>query len=231
MPVRVVRQDPEIRGLFRQRIREKLAREKTQMRERIDESAPSWLAWALKPVAGMLFDGRRHHDGERGRGGENSAGMGLWFWLSKEWIEMDDVVIEPKPEKFAQIDHVLIGPPGVCLVETKNWDGAFKAYRDRWWRKDGNRWVDCGSPIKQNTEHLKLFAEWTRAPEDGRGRLAGIDRRIIYLLGAGIVLLTSFVPLGLPLAVSEQVESLVGNIGFVASQRGDRPRGRSPVNL
>lgn len=32
---------------------------------------------------------------------------------------------EREPEEFIQIDHLLVGPPGVCLVETKSWEGAF----------------------------------------------------------------------------------------------------------
>jgi len=50
MSARVTRQGPAIKELFRQRIREKVAREKAEVKDRIDEAAPSWLAWVLKPV-------------------------------------------------------------------------------------------------------------------------------------------------------------------------------------
>lgn len=39
-------------------------------------------------------------------------------------------------------------------------------------------------------------------------RLAAIDRRLIYLLAAAIVVVTHFVPLGLPIAVSDQVKRI-----------------------
>lgn len=44
------------------------------------------------------------------------------------------------------------------------------------------------------------------------GRLATIDRRLIYLLAAAIVVVTRFIPLGLPIAVSDQVRQTFGAI-------------------
>jgi len=43
-------------------IREKVARDRARVKQRIDEEAPSWLAWALKPVAGLVFDQTRQRD-------------------------------------------------------------------------------------------------------------------------------------------------------------------------
>lgn len=75
---------------------------------------------------------------------------------------INDAVLEPEPDEFVQIDHVLIGPPGIFLVETKAWEGAFLGYRDVWKRKEGNSWVRCESPTKQNLRHKQLFAEWLK---------------------------------------------------------------------
>ncbi len=185
MPARQMRQDQAIKELFRRRIREKVAREKAQMKGRIDEAIPSWISWALKPVADVMFDSQRRRDNAKGQRGEGSAGIGFWLWLGKEWVELDDVVIEPEQGEFAQIDHVLIGPPGVCLVETKTWDGVFTAYRDGWRRKEGNRWVNCESPIRQNQQHLKLFERWARTAVGGR-LPAGADASP-WLFGAVLI--------------------------------------------
>lgn len=73
---------------------------------------------------------------------------------------IDDVVLEPAPDDFIQIDHVLIGPPGIYLIETKAWEGAFSRYEDNWKRKEGNSWVRCESSTKQNLRHKKLFLYW-----------------------------------------------------------------------
>lgn len=69
-------------------------------------------------------------------------------------------MLEPAPDEFIQVDHVLIGPPGIYLIETKAWKGAFSGYRDKWKRKQGNSWVFCKSPTKQNQRHEKPFKKW-----------------------------------------------------------------------
>lgn len=160
MPARVMRQNKEIKELFRQRIQEKIAREKEAMQKRIDEELPSWISWAIKPLAGYAFDSKRRRDSDKGEGGEGQASLNFWLFLSKEWILVNDVVLEPEPEEFIQIDHVLIGPPGIFLVETKAWEGAFLGFKDHWKRKEGNKWVRCESPTKQNLRHLRLFKKW-----------------------------------------------------------------------
>lgn len=162
MSARVVRQNREIKELFRAKIRAKIEREKQEMRARIDEEIPSWIRWALKPLAELSFDARRARDASRGEGGEDAAALRFWLFLSKEWVLVNDVVLEPEPDEFAQIDHVAIGPPGIYLVETKAWEGALMGYRDRWKRKQGSSWVPCVSPTKQNLRHARLFAKWLR---------------------------------------------------------------------
>ncbi len=160
MPARVMRQNEAIKELFRRKIQEKVAREKEKMFRRIDDETPSWIAWALKPVAGISFDMHRCRDNSRGEDGENRAAFNFWLFLSKEWVLVNDVVLEPKPEEFIQLDHVLIGPPGIYLIETKAWEGAFTGYKDNWRRKEGGSWVRCESPTKQNQRHRRLFKHW-----------------------------------------------------------------------
>jgi hypothetical protein len=150
MPARKVKQNQEIKELFRAKILEKIEREKKEMRERINEEVPSWIRWAVKPIAEWSFNARVKRDQERGEDGETNAFLHFWLLLPNSWVVINDAVIEPEPDEFAQIDHVLIGPPGIFLVETKAWKGAFLGYRDVWKRKEGNSWVRCESPTTQN---------------------------------------------------------------------------------
>jgi len=167
VPAKTLAQRGELKELFRQRIRDKVAREKETVKQRIDREVPSWLAWALKPVAGMVFDSTRRRDSEVGQSGENRAWLTLWLWLPKQWVVINDLVLEPEREEFVQIDHVVIGTSGVYLIETKNWDGAFKAYKDNWQRKQGSGWVRCESPTRQNQRHLRLFEKWVESTLPG----------------------------------------------------------------
>lgn len=162
MPARIVKQNREIKELFRTEIREKVERERQEMRQRIDEEIPSWIRWAVKPLAEIRFNAVRARDEARGEGGENSAFLHFWLLLPNSWVVVNDAVLEPEPDEFAQIDHVLIRPPGVFLAETKAWEGAFLGCKDVWKRKEGNSWVRCESPTKQNLRHKRLFAEWLK---------------------------------------------------------------------
>lgn len=51
-----MRQNEALKELFRRKIQEKVARERDKVLKRIDDELPSWIAWALKPVAGISFD-------------------------------------------------------------------------------------------------------------------------------------------------------------------------------
>ena len=134
--------------------------EKDTMKQKVDETVPSFISWAVKPLAGLAFDMKRNSDNSKGERGESKVSLNLRLALSKDWILMNDVTIEPEPEVFAQTDHIVIGPPGMFVIETKAWDGAFTGYKDRWKRKEGNKWIPCHSPTKQNLRHVILIRKW-----------------------------------------------------------------------
>ena len=157
---RLMRQKREIKELFREKIKAKIAREKMNLQQNIEEELPSWISWAVKPLASVAFDWQHYRDCEKGDTGESKAILGFWTLLPKEWVLINDVVLETAPEEFIQVDHLLIGPPGVFIIETKAWEGAFLGYKDKWKRKQGNKWVPCDSPTKQNSRHVKLFKKW-----------------------------------------------------------------------
>lgn len=160
MPARKMSQSKEIRELFYKKIQEKVQREKDRIKGRVEEELPAWAAWVFKPLAGLYHDVQAAKNNNRGEDGETNAFLKLWLFLSKEWVLLNDVVLEPEPDEFAQIDHILVGPPGVFLIETKAWDGAFTGYKDYWKRKQGSGWVRCSSPTKQNKRHFDLFVKW-----------------------------------------------------------------------
>lgn len=160
MVARLVHQDDGIREEFLKRIKAKVQAEREAMKGRLEEVVPSLLATVLKPVFGVAFDISRGIDKFKGNSGEVNVSVKLRLGLSDEWVLMNDVIVEPEPEVFAQTDHVLIGPPGLFIIETKAWQGAFSGYKDYWKRKEGNQWVKCESPTKQNQRHVRLIRKW-----------------------------------------------------------------------
>jgi len=183
LPARVIHESDRMRQLFRERIRQKVGREKERMRQRIDDEAPWWISWAVKPLAAYMFDRERARDAAVGRAGERRASLSFWLLLPPSWVVIHDAVLEPEPEEFIQIDHLLVGPSGVCLVETKSWEGAFLCRGDRWLRKDGGRWVPCKSPTAQSLRHARLFRRWVATTLADRVPAGEWVRPVILLTG------------------------------------------------
>jgi len=57
----------------------------------------------MKPLASYAFDQRHRRDCERGEGGEDWAAFNFWLFLSKEWVLINDVVLETEPEDLYKL--------------------------------------------------------------------------------------------------------------------------------
>jgi hypothetical protein len=70
-----------------------------------------------------------HRAGMRGRGAtEGDATSTLLDQLGPEWRRFDD--IRWPGQSFANIDHVLIGPPGLFVIDTRKWSRSIHLSRD-----------------------------------------------------------------------------------------------------
>lgn len=157
----LIKQDHVLRREFQERINRKVQKNKDQMKNQIDEDVPAFVAWAVKPLAGFLFDREQLKRVEKGDSGEFNVFLHAKFRLSNKWVILNDVVVEPEPDVLTQIDHIIIGPPGLFIIETKAWGGSYKAYRDRWEYRNGKQWFKCSShPTKQNAYHAKAIGKW-----------------------------------------------------------------------
>jgi hypothetical protein len=77
-------------------------------------------------------------------------------------------VLEVRPGEFIQLDHIVICPAGVFVLETKTWSGSIICNHRgcRMWQ--GKHLVQLdGNPISQNERHIKLLYGWmqTAVPE------------------------------------------------------------------
>jgi hypothetical protein len=84
----------------------------------------------------------------------------LLRWLPDSWVVFHNVVVEPQPDDFAQIDLLVVGTAGIFLVETKAWRGSYKGYRDSWQQREGNAWTKVSSPTAQVQRHARMLAWW-----------------------------------------------------------------------
>jgi hypothetical protein len=73
---------------------------------------------------------------ERGAEGERRTAHALAALPPDEWRVFHDIAWPGR--RFANIDHVVIGPPGAFVIDTKNWSGAITVHGGVL-RQDGRR--------------------------------------------------------------------------------------------
>lgn len=134
-------------------------------------------AWVFGAGAVLAFLSIGHflkiRENERERGavaaglkGEVTVTQALHQTLPNDCYILNDVTIR-RGWHSAQIDHVVVTPRGIFLVETKNWRGRITGAEDeRRWRQDkgaGQPPVYLANPIMQNRRHAEIFRHWLRA--------------------------------------------------------------------
>ncbi|WP_336775107.1 nuclease-related domain-containing protein [Paenibacillus sp. MMO-58] len=78
--------------------------------------------------------------------------------LPKDTKYLSDIMIKnPKSRTgFSQIDHIIVSPYGLFVIETKNYNGEIKGGRsDKNWRV--NNRFNMFNPLKQNFGHIKAL--------------------------------------------------------------------------
>ena len=105
-----------------------------------------------------------------GRKGESAVTKTLKS-LPDDYVVLNDIVL---PDRKGNVDHVLIGPNGVFVIETKNYSGFIKCEEDDWFvnghrirslsrqakrKQHGRAWLHCErvyGAAKQNTLYWSL---------------------------------------------------------------------------
>lgn len=91
----------------------------------------------------------------RGKQGENSVARILKKLPKREYRVINDVVL-PTPYGSSQIDHIVVSPYGIFVIETKNYSGwIYGSEHSEYWTKNvyGHKY-DFYNPILQNTGHI-----------------------------------------------------------------------------
>lgn len=91
----------------------------------------------------------------RGKKGENSVAKILKKLPKQDYHVINDVVL-PTPYGSSQIDHIVVSPFGIFVIETKNYSGwIYGSEHGEYWTKNvyGHKY-DFYNPILQNTGHI-----------------------------------------------------------------------------
>src|SRR5207247_8670464 len=90
----------------------------------------------------------------KGLEGEQSVASELSY-LNDEFLLLNDVML---PGGKGNIDHILVGPTGVFVFETKNYSGKYVCYGDRWFFQGVRQKYDVSSVSVQAKNNAHTLA-------------------------------------------------------------------------
>lgn len=102
-----------------------------------------WRIWSSKPE-------------NIGKVGEKRVASKL-NWLAKEYITLHDVLL-PTRYGTTQIDHIVVSPYAIFVIETKNYKGWISGHQDaEEWKQSlsGGEQYKFRNPIRQNLAHFQ----------------------------------------------------------------------------
>ena|SRR5438093_10376943 len=99
------------------------------------------------------LDGTVEH--EKRYPGEERVAWELSY-LSDEFLLLNDVML---PGSKGNLDHVVVGPTGVFIVETKNYSGMYACYGDRWFFQRIRQKYDISSVSVQARNNARVLAD------------------------------------------------------------------------
>ncbi|MCP5515622.1 MAG: NERD domain-containing protein [Verrucomicrobiales bacterium] len=98
----------------------------------------------------------------RGWLGEKMTTLGMWLFLDKKVYRRFHNVIVPTSNGTTQIDHLLVSPFGLFVIETKNITGWIFGSEDQpqWTQSLYGKKYSFQNPLRQNFRHTKCLADY-----------------------------------------------------------------------
>ncbi len=115
------------------------------------------LVFLLAPLVAFYFYLRKYHIYSGGWQGEKQVAKLLTSKLNDDYYLLNDLYLR---DGGGDIDHIVLGPNGVFVLETKNWSGNISCYGDDWQRVGKRNF--SGSPsrqVKRNASKIKQIID------------------------------------------------------------------------
>ena len=98
----------------------------------------------------------------KGKVGEFAVNAHVKLYLDKEnYILLNDCTLADEQNQTTQIDHILLSPYGIFVIETKNYKGwIFGSERQKMWtQKIYKKTYKFQNPLHQNYKHQKVLEQ------------------------------------------------------------------------
>ena len=119
-------------------------------------------AASLIPLAAFLYYQRKYNIYKGGRQGEQNVIGTLSRNLNDDYYLINGVCIGGGGD----IDHIVLGPGGVFVLETKNWSGKININGDQWQRPGKQAMGSPSLQAKRNTQKVKRLLDQTPTLRD-----------------------------------------------------------------
>jgi uncharacterized membrane-anchored protein len=101
---------------------------------------------------------RKYRVYSSGRQGEKAVITALTSSLTDEYCLINGAYLKGRG---GDIDHIVLGPNGVYVLETKNWSGKIICNGDQWLRPGKNVKANPSLQVKHNTQKVKKLIDST----------------------------------------------------------------------
>ncbi len=119
----------------------------------LDTYALAGLAFLLVPIIAAYYYLRKYHLYNGGWQGEKQVIKQLNSTLSDDYYLINDLYLHGGG---GDIDHVVLAPAGVFVLETKNWSGSITCNGDEWHRAGKRNFSSSPSrQVKRNASRIK----------------------------------------------------------------------------
>ncbi len=118
---------------------------------------------SLVPLAAFYFYLGRYHVYSGGLEGEKRVAKILAAALSNDYYLINGASLA---NGHGDIDHIVLGPNGIVVIETKNWSGRITCHGDNWQRQNHRGNNSFSSPslqVKKNASKVRKAIEASAA--------------------------------------------------------------------
>lgn len=97
----------------------------------------------------------------KGKVGEFAVQMHVKLYLNENYVLLNDCTLPDDLSGTTQIDHILLSPYGIFVIETKNYKGWIFGgeHQKMWMQKIFKNSYKFQNPIHQNYKHIKVLEQ------------------------------------------------------------------------
>lgn len=95
------------------------------------------------------------------------ATFGMWAFIDENYYRRFHDIIVPSSNGTTQVDHLLVSPYGLFVIETKNMDGWIFGSENqaKWTQQFYRKKFSFQNPLRQNFRHIKCLSEYLNVHE------------------------------------------------------------------